>query len=330
MGGMALMADELTIEEAIEAVNNPKTRGATLYAITARYPRLWASVANHPNAYPELLDWLWDHGGPDVQTIVGSRRAEESSAAAPSTDGQPIAVTDFDLDTSIDSNQASFAYNYQPNKSPHNNHTLIFAIIAGVIILILAATLTTWSLANHNATVDTPPVISIVTATFYTPVTITTSTSQIIPTNSTTDSAAPIPETSTTYTTDPDADAKYLLDMQLAQDSSSVANNLQDRWTTQLSAKKYGVQWEGHKWTYQDIWNEFTALRNQYPSAVLVRGNQYSSFSLGPEWYITASGVVFPDADAALSWCTSQGLTDGYCFAVRITNTHGSNTKHNR
>jgi len=344
---MALMADELTIEQAMEAVNNPKTRGATLYAIAAQYPQypqLLEGIANHPRAYPQLLDWLWNMGDPDIQTIIAARRAEESSEDSTSGTGQAVPTTsmyfatapaDINLGTPSDAPQTaaynpSVPYDDQPNKTPRNNHSLVVALIAGAIVLVLIAVITTWLLTSHNATVNTPPVTSIVTTTFYQPITTTSSTSQSEPVNTTTDSVTSSDDSSSTNAVDPEAEAKSLLDNQLAQDASSVAINLQDRWTTQLSAKKYGVPWEGHDWTYQDIWNEFTALRNQYPSAVLVQGSQYSSFGLGPEWYITASGVIFPDADAALSWCTSQGLTDGYCFAVRITNTHGSNTKHNR
>ena len=56
-------------------VADPATSAGQLRLIAYYSPELRAEVAAHPNAYPGLLDWLVERGGPEVAAIVAARRA---------------------------------------------------------------------------------------------------------------------------------------------------------------------------------------------------------------------------------------------------------------
>lgn len=43
--------------------------------IAEQHPNLRPAVASHPNAYPELLDWLESEGDPAVNAVISARRA---------------------------------------------------------------------------------------------------------------------------------------------------------------------------------------------------------------------------------------------------------------
>jgi len=59
---------------AAAVVANPATSGLELAEIAALFPALRTSVAAHPNAYPQLLDWLVAQGDPAVAAVVAQRR----------------------------------------------------------------------------------------------------------------------------------------------------------------------------------------------------------------------------------------------------------------
>lgn len=61
-----------------QQVADPTTDGATLQAIAASHPELWAAIAMHPRAYPGLLDWLNTFGGADVKAAVATRRSDDA------------------------------------------------------------------------------------------------------------------------------------------------------------------------------------------------------------------------------------------------------------
>lgn len=46
-----------------------------LMEIAARDQSRWFEIAQHPSAYPGLLDWLMQNGGPAVRDAVAARRA---------------------------------------------------------------------------------------------------------------------------------------------------------------------------------------------------------------------------------------------------------------
>jgi len=52
------MSSQITVQEALAMINDPTTPGPALQNIAVHYPNLWPQIATHPQAYPELLDWL--------------------------------------------------------------------------------------------------------------------------------------------------------------------------------------------------------------------------------------------------------------------------------
>jgi len=68
------LPDDIDLVQAAAAVTDPETSGAALQSIAASFPNLWAAVARHPNAYPDLLDWLARKGDAEVQAICDARQ----------------------------------------------------------------------------------------------------------------------------------------------------------------------------------------------------------------------------------------------------------------
>ena len=63
----------VNIAAAQAALSNPATSASDLMSIAQTFPSLWAAVARHPNAYPDLLTWLDQVGGDDVHQAIDSR-----------------------------------------------------------------------------------------------------------------------------------------------------------------------------------------------------------------------------------------------------------------
>jgi len=85
------MADLTTAAGALAAVNDRSTSEDDLATIVADYPDLRYLVAAHPNAYPELLDWLWQYGGDDARRMI-SRRSDEASSTTQTAAPAPTVV----------------------------------------------------------------------------------------------------------------------------------------------------------------------------------------------------------------------------------------------
>jgi len=85
------MADLTTAAGALAAVNDRSTSEDDLATIVADYPDLRYLVAAHPNAYPELLDWLWQYGGDDARRMI-SRRSEAASSTTQTNADAPTVV----------------------------------------------------------------------------------------------------------------------------------------------------------------------------------------------------------------------------------------------
>lgn len=81
------------LAQAIVAVTDPATTAQDLMAIAQAYPSLWADVARHPNAYPDLLTWLTSVGDDTVRTAVAARTAVSGSPdSVPPTNVDPYAA----------------------------------------------------------------------------------------------------------------------------------------------------------------------------------------------------------------------------------------------
>lgn len=66
------MSDDVQLDR----VGDPNTSGSELANIAGQRPDLHAAIAGHPNAYPELLNWLAATGNPVVIAAVEARAAQ--------------------------------------------------------------------------------------------------------------------------------------------------------------------------------------------------------------------------------------------------------------
>jgi len=247
-----------------------------------------ARAADGPGAYTQLIDLVEDDQATEVLYA-------ENSDTAP--------LPDVEWETADTARPI-------PEALRRNPMIIVIAALSALILLILGS-MVTWLVMSSQPT----PIVDPVTITMTETTTVTT-----------TVTATPPPPATTEQ--DYDLDARLSLEDQLQADAGTVRSNLEGRWTTQLSAKRNGLVSDGMTWTHQDIWNDFTTLKDFFPSALLVQASSYRSFNLGSEWYVTVSGLTFYNANAALDWCKAQGRNDDECFAIRITNDRGNNTKH--
>lgn len=62
----------------------PASLGAKeLYQLAQTDSRMWAAIAAHPNAYPDLLDWLERVGSPQVKAAVTARKNPATTTSSP-------------------------------------------------------------------------------------------------------------------------------------------------------------------------------------------------------------------------------------------------------
>jgi len=77
----ATLPDDIDLVQATAAVTDPTTSRAALQSIAASFPSLGAAVAQHPNAYPKLLEWLASFGAEDAQEAATRRLGETTSTS---------------------------------------------------------------------------------------------------------------------------------------------------------------------------------------------------------------------------------------------------------
>jgi hypothetical protein len=80
------------LSQAEAEVADLTTEPLRLMEIAYDHADLRIAVARHPAAYPDLLDWLWTFGGPEVMAAVEARRAASPPALAPSDPPAPAAA----------------------------------------------------------------------------------------------------------------------------------------------------------------------------------------------------------------------------------------------
>jgi len=80
------------LEQARVQLADPHTSGAQLQAIATEYRDLWNEVARHPNAYPDLLNWLDSVGDSQVRATVARRRAASGEPAGGPMTGDPTVL----------------------------------------------------------------------------------------------------------------------------------------------------------------------------------------------------------------------------------------------
>lgn len=69
------MADTSPVEEA----RNPGTSARRLADLAARWPETQVLIAQHPNAYDDLLEWLHTYGAPEVKAAVEQRQGQSTA-----------------------------------------------------------------------------------------------------------------------------------------------------------------------------------------------------------------------------------------------------------
>lgn len=343
------MSDVAALESARLAVADPTTPAATLSTISSLHPKLWVEIANHPNTYSDLLTWLYTYGDATVKSAVDKRRAAEVKTPTPDqsqtvvmpppltplppVSQQPsvptVQMPALPLAGATGGNQVP-----PPRQGSRTPKSPILIALIGILAvsLIAAGVLLALNFFGKKTEPPAPTVTVTVTSTpvvAQEPATPTPSPSpKPTLTPSPIPTVSPTPTPSPTPTQSPEAQAKARLNKQAEADLPVVMATIEDEWTTMLSSKKKGLEWAGITWTYQDIWSEYSQYKQRYPNTLLVQGTPYKSLSaLGPEWYSMTSGIVFNNADQALSWCYAQNLTNDYCFAFRFTDMDGPNQK---
>ena len=113
------MATPLSDQQARAALDDPQTPAATLQAIAADHPDLWVQVAQHPKAYPGLLDWLDEGGDPEVSAAVAQRREQDAQQDAAS---EPAPV--------VMSRVASWTQRFAPSR------LRVVAVVVAVLVVL--------------------------------------------------------------------------------------------------------------------------------------------------------------------------------------------------
>jgi len=145
------MSGDMTLSQAISAVDDPSTTGAELQAIAADHRMLWADIANHPNAYPDLLDWLARVGDEEVQAIVESRYDTEASPPPSPPKPKPVRrprVTEAPV------------YDPPPPRYGLSRRTIIVAIVVA-IALAVATAVAVWMVQGGKAPDVAPATVTI-------------------------------------------------------------------------------------------------------------------------------------------------------------------------
>lgn len=79
--------DPLTIDQAAARLADPATPAAELAAIAAGHRALWPLIEQHPNAYPDLVDWMRQQAG--TRPSAGPTAATSAGPAAVQT-AEPV------------------------------------------------------------------------------------------------------------------------------------------------------------------------------------------------------------------------------------------------
>lgn len=72
-----------------QQASDPAATGHQLQALSTE-PELWPLIAANPAAYPDLLDYLREHGGPEVQAALTARAAAAAVPESPAAPAPPV------------------------------------------------------------------------------------------------------------------------------------------------------------------------------------------------------------------------------------------------
>ena len=125
--------------------------------------------------------------------------------------------------------------------------------------------------------------------------------------------------------------AESSLKWQVDHDRPSVTKDLTGKWVAQLSSKKPGMTADGMTWDNRTTLQEFLKLRQKYPTAKLLYGEDWPVFDAGGKYWVTIAGTPYSTAAEANAWCDAQGFDAEHCFAKYIdTNGPSEGTTVNR
>ena len=123
---------------------------------------------------------------------------------------------------------------------------------------------------------------------------------------------------------DPDAidedteTALAALQRQALLDDPAVSE-LEGAWVAQLSSKKDGTydDHDGRTYSLADIYQQFLALRLEYPNVLLLSSTDWQSYLLDGYWVVIA-GVPYKRPGQPNRWCTDRGIAPSQCFAKQL------------
>jgi len=147
----------------------------------------------------------------------------------------------------------------------------------------------------------------------------------------------PVPESTTTGTAAPTTSTQRVPATQqpsvkLAQyveDDRVAADALLGYWIPQISSKQLGTMADGITFGYPEIVADVETLKARYHGAVVLRSDDYSTFSHDGFW-VTVVAERFPTPAQANAWCEGMGFSSDECFAKRLSHSEGpaGNTVH--
>ncbi len=106
------------------------------------------------------------------------------------------------------------------------------------------------------------------------------------------------------------------------RNDSAAVEGLVGGWVPQVSSKGLGMIVGRVTYGYEDIDEDHRRWVSRYPQALLLRSDDYSTFSTSGYW-VTVVSVRFASADQANAWCESEGLAATDCFAKFLSHTAG-------
>jgi hypothetical protein len=87
-----------------------------------------------------------------------------------------------------------------------------------------------------------------------------------------------------------------------------------------LSAKKPGTLANGVTYDNQSIWSDYQQQVSAHPGALLLRSDDFSTFTYGGFWVIVMP-TTYTAATQANAWCDGQGIDPDDCYAKRLSHT---------
>ena len=133
------MADFSDLVAAAQAVVDPSTSAADLAAIAQTQPSLREHVANHPNVYPGLTDWLAAHGvvrqDPEPAPTTTPDAPVAPPAVSPAAPDQPVAPAIPEVQSAQQEAAPTIRTDGKMRLKPPRRSVLM--LVAGILLLIV-------------------------------------------------------------------------------------------------------------------------------------------------------------------------------------------------